>query len=82
MIATMTKTVTFQTLGGRRLKAKVKNGSATVGALASRAAARAGLAGSFELLDDRGATLDPNTRLDALADDQTLTMVSELTPAC
>ena len=62
------KTLSFKTLAGKTVKGQVKNAQATLGEVASRVAAREGLAGSFELVNKRGATLDPLTTLDDLPD--------------
>ena len=75
------KTLTFRTLGGKTFSGKVKSPGATVGSVASRLAAKAGLAGTFELVNEEGVTLDPNTKLEDLPDGETITMASELTPA-
>ena len=64
------KTLTFQTLDGRQFKGTVKNPQATLGAVASRLAARVGLAGSFEMVDKNGLTLDPNIKLADVQTDQ------------
>ena len=74
------QSLTFRTVGGRSFTGTVKNPSASVGSVASRLAARAGLAGTFELVDNKGLTLDPSTRLEDLPDSE-ITLASELTPA-
>ena len=75
------KTLTFRTLGGRSFSGEVNNPMALLGSVAGRLAARAGLAGTFEMLDKQGTTLDPNTPLEDLPDGEEITMASELTPA-
>jgi hypothetical protein len=74
------KTLTFKTLDGRSFKGVVKNPDATLGAVASRLASRVGLAGSFEMVDKDGLTLDPNIKLSDVQA-QEITLASELTPA-
>jgi hypothetical protein len=74
------KTVTFKMPGGRTITGQVKNPQATLGAVAGRLAARHGLAGTFELVNKDGVTLDPNTQLESLPDEE-VTLASELTPA-
>ena len=74
------KMLVFKTLDGRRLKGTVKNPQATLGAVASRLAAKAGLAGTFEMVDKNGLTLDPNIKLADVQTDE-ITLASELTPA-
>ena len=75
------KTLTFKTLDGRSFKGQGKNGEATLGAIAGKVAARAGLAGTFELIDERNpdVVLDPDVKLDDLP--STVVMAPELTPA-
>jgi hypothetical protein len=73
-------TLHLKTLNGRRFRAIVKNPCARLGNVAARIAARAGLAGTFEMIAKNGATLDPNTELKDL-DDEEITLASELTPA-
>lgn len=76
-----TKTITFKTLDGRAFTGAVKNPAATLGSVASRIAAKAGLAGSFETVDKNGVTLDPNLTLADLPQGEEVTLASELTPA-
>ena len=77
----MSKTLTLKTLDGRSFTGKVKNGAATLASIAGKIASEAGLAGSFELIDesDPDTALDPNTRLDEAP--ETIVMSPELTPA-
>ncbi len=75
------KTITFKTLDGRAFTGAVKNPAATLGSVASRIAAKAGLAGSFETVDKNGVTLDPNLTLADLPQGEEVTLASELTPA-
>ena len=75
-----TQSLTFRTVGGRSFTGTVKNPAATVGSVAGRLAARAGLAGTFELVNTQGITLDPSTRLEDLPEGE-ITLASELTPA-
>ncbi len=75
------KTLTFKTLDGRTFSGEVKNGAAKLGSVASRLASRAGLSGTFELVDHEGVSLDPNTPLDDLPDGEEIAIASELTPA-
>ena len=75
------KTLTFRTLGGRAMTGAVKNPQATVGDVAGRLAAQMGLAGTFELIDKQGATLDPHTPLENLPENEDVTLASELTTA-
>jgi len=75
------QTLHLKTLNGRRFRAAVKKPSARLGNVAARIAARAGLSGSFEMVSKSGATLDPNTELKDIPDDEEITLASELTPA-
>jgi len=75
------KTISFRTLDGRVFKGNILNPAATLGATASRVAAKAGMAGSFETLDEKGVTLDPNMTLADLPQGAEVTLASELTPA-
>ena len=76
------KMLTFKTADGRSFTGQVKNPSAKLGAVAGQlAATKAGIAGSFEIVDSKGSTVDPNTRLADLPADEELTLASELTPA-
>ena len=75
------KTLKFRTLGGRTFTGAVKNPSAKLGTVASRLAARAGLSGTFELVNRRGVTLNPDTELKNLPENEEVIMASELTPA-
>ena len=77
----MSKTLTLKTLDGRSFSGNVKNGAATLGSIAGRIASKAGLAGCFELIDEKNPdiALDPNTRLDEAP--ETIVMSPELTPA-
>jgi hypothetical protein len=77
----MLKTLTFKTLDGRTYTGAVKNGAAKLGSVASRLATRAGLSGTFELVDKEGVSLDPNTSLEDLPDGEEIAIASELTPA-
>ena len=79
--ATERKRLTFRLVDGRGFTGEVKNPSATLGQVARRFAARAGLAGSFEMVNDKGVTLDPDMTLADLPDGEVITMPSELTPA-
>jgi hypothetical protein len=73
-------TIRFRTLNGRTFRGAVKKPSARLGPVAARIAARAGLAGTFEMVGKNGATLDPCTELKDLPDEE-ITLVSELSPA-
>jgi hypothetical protein len=55
----------------------------TVGALASSVAARLGLAGTFEMINQKGTVLRPETPLADLdpADSTDITLAPSLTPA-
>jgi len=75
------KSLTFKTLDGRTFSGEVKNGAARLGSVASRLAGRAGLSGTFELVDREGVSLDPNLPLDDLPDGEEIAIASELTPA-
>ena len=75
------KVLTFRTLDGRAYTGAVKNGAAKLGSVASRLATRAGLSGTFELVDKEGVSLDPNTPLEDLPDGEEIAIASELTPA-
>jgi len=75
------KSLTFKTLDGRTFSGEVKNGAARLGSVASRLASRAGLSGTFELVDREGVSLDPNLPLDDLPDGEEIAIASELTPA-
>ena len=75
------KSLTFKTLDGRTYTGAVKNGTARLGAVASRLASRAGLSGTFELVDKRGLSMDPNTPLEDSPDGEEIAIASELTPA-
>ena len=77
----MARCIQFKTLDGRSFEGEIRNGEATVGSVASALATKAGLAGTFELIDEKNpdVTLDPNTRLDELP--ETIVMAPELTPA-
>ena len=72
--------IRFRTLNGKRFQGAVKKPSARLGPVAARIAARAGLAGTFEMVAKDGATLDPGTELKDLPDEE-ITLVSELGPA-
>jgi hypothetical protein len=75
------QTLQFRTLDGRCYRGTVKKPSARLGSVAAKIAARAGLAGTFEMIRPSGATLDPNTELKDLPQEEDITLVSELTPA-
>ena len=77
------KTITFRSLDGRLFPARVKNGQAKLGNVASRLAARAaGYAGAVELISTKtGETLTPDTKLEDLPDESEITMAPDLTPA-
>jgi len=72
--------IRFRTLSGRKFQGVVKQPSACLGPVAAKIAARAGLAGTFEMVAKNGATLDPRTELKDLPDEE-ITLVSELGPA-
>jgi hypothetical protein len=80
MMSTSTRTLKFKTLDGRSFVGNVRDGSATLGSIAAKITAMAGL-GSCEMIDERqpDVVLDPNTKLDDLPD--TVVMSPELTPA-
>jgi len=59
----------------------VRNPDAALGRVAAKAAAKFGIAGTFECLNARGDVLSPETRLADLPDEETITLASELTPA-
>jgi len=78
------QTLQFKLLDGRSFTGNVRNGSATLGSVAKRLAARTGLpgGGTFELIDEkRNVTLDPQSKLEDLPDTTTVVMSPELTPA-
>ena len=75
--------LTFKTVDGRAFTGIVRNPEATLGSVAGRlAATKAGLAGTFEIVNQAGITMDPNIKLADLPDTaDELTLASELTPA-
>ena len=75
------QTLQFKTLEGRSFRGVVKKPTARLGSVAAKIATRAGMAGAFEMVSASGATLDPNTELKDLPQDEDITLVSELTPA-
>lgn len=75
------KTLSFKVMGREPLSGVVRNPNATIGSVAPRIAERLGIAGTFEVLDGKGQTLSPLTRLADLPDKEELTLASELTPA-
>ena len=76
-----TKQLTFRTLDGKSLSGAVKNPDGQLGNTAARAAARLGVAGTFECLDPKNQPISPETRLADLPEDEEITLSSELTPA-
>lgn len=83
------KKVNFRTLDdvvhgrGRVFTGNVKNPAATVGSIASRIAAKAGLAGGFEIVEAKsGKTISPDVQLKDIPDNAELALAPEFTPAC
>lgn len=73
------KTLCFKTLDGRSFSGTVKNPGASVGAVASHLARKAGLT-NCELIDAKtNLTIDPETRLTDLPEE--ILMSPALTPA-
>jgi hypothetical protein len=72
--------IRFRTLSGKCFQGAIKKPSARLGRVAAKIAARAGLAGTFEMVAKNGATLDPRMELKDLPDEE-ITLVSELGPA-
>jgi hypothetical protein len=76
------KTLTFRVPGrSKPLTGVVKNPKATLGAIASKVAAKMGLAGTFEMLTESNDVLSPETPLADLPQDQAITLAAEFTPA-
>jgi hypothetical protein len=75
------RTLSFKVMGREPLSGVVRNPDATIGSVAPKIAERLGIAGTFEVLDAKGQTLSPSTRLADLPDKEELTLASELTPA-
>ena len=74
--------LTFRALGSNPVSGVVKNPQATLGTVAAKAAARIGLAGTYECLDAKNEVLSPEIPLADLPEDVTdITLASELTPA-
>ena len=74
--------LTFRALGSDPVTGVVKNPQATLGTVAATAAARIGLAGTYECLTATNEVLSPETPLGDLPDEVTdITLASELTPA-
>jgi hypothetical protein len=75
------KTLSFKVMGREPLSGVVRNPEATIGSVAPKIAERLGIAGTFEVLDAKGQTVNPSMKLADLPDKEELTLASELTPA-
>jgi len=75
--------ITFRALGRAPVTGVVRNPEALLGTVAAKVASRLGIAGSFEILDDRSEVLSPQTPLKDLPEreEAEYTLASELTPA-
>lgn len=74
------KKLTFRAVGCKPVSGRVKNPDATLGQVSAKVAAKLGIAGVFECLDQKDNTLSPDTRLADLPVEE-ITLSSDLTPA-